>query len=128
MKGLRLGYNADGAHDAEVDGDSLLPSLDAVLRKSILKGTSGGIVRLADIANNTGDGREHDEKVEILWEARVEIPRGRDFGTDGVVPLRMGHVIEDRILFSMSATGFFGRFLCVSYSMMEYSHLAPWLR
>ena len=56
-------YGADFCDPAKVEGDCFLASHDAVVREGVLVGVSGGVVGLADGAEDARDGGEVDEEV-----------------------------------------------------------------
>lgn len=98
-----LGRPACVGDESDVDGQGGEALGDAVVSESVLIGVPCGVAGLGRVAVDAGEGRKHDEEVEVKvagQEVLVQVPGALDFGIEVREESFEGHVHEDCILFS----------------------------
>lgn len=114
---------ADMATDGGVeDGAGRQAQRCAVRGERIEEGGRRGVCRLPVIPNQTGDGGDGDEEVEVVVQERVvKVPGAVHFGRDDGYVLFVGVILKQCTLGPMMNYGLAGRF-------KGYSLDYPWRR
>lgn len=88
------------------------PTRTPLLRQTLQEGIRSAVVRLARIAHDGDDGREHDEEVERrragrdVREALVQDPRALHLGLEDHVHALEVHVLEHDVLQNQGPEGY----------------------
>lgn len=99
VHGWVLTDKASIANDSDIDGKRGLALGSSVVHKGVLERTSGRIVRLGWVTDDSGDGRQDDEKVHISWQNLVQVLGSSNLGGQRRIPLLMGHLVKQYVLF-----------------------------
>ena len=92
-----LGEVAGAADGAEAEGRGGQTLREAVFGEGVEEGGGGAVGGLAVIAEDRGDGAEHEEEVEVGEEV-VQVPGAGDFGGDHFGVFFVGGLFEKDVL------------------------------